>query len=193
MAGSAMALMIDHGTKILLVDGTDPGSTVDLQSTDVEYDGYHLKYSLNGGGWSNVTDGWWNSDQFEGGGVLDFALDGQNTNEFYILSDDENNVNFSATMRFVLDIEPSQAQQPEMTTSYFRNVFITWNIGETGTTTYSNSLALASGSFWAGDDRSDGVTHILASTPVPEPGTMIILGTCLLCLGGAASRKKKKK
>ena len=191
MAGSAMALMIDHGTTVSLVDGADRGSTINLLSSDMPLNGYDLRYSLNGADWS-LVDNLWNS--FEGGGVLDFALAGQTPDEFYVLSNDVNDSNFSATMQFLSAVEPSQAQQPLMTTPYYRDLLITWNIGDI--TTYSNSLALPSLS-WSnlrsGNVYSDGVAPVIASAPVPEPGTMIILGTCLLCLGGAASRKKKRQ
>ncbi len=170
MTGSAMALMIDYGTKIELVDWINlGGDTVRLYSENNISTGYDLQYSLNGGGWTNVSDSW---SKFSGGDVLDFQLIGEN-NISYVLSQDAGDDRFSIFMRF----DPIF-----LSSSIYRNVSIDWTID--GTRVGSNS---ARTSLWSDDTLSP------VSTPVPEPGTMIILGTCLLCLGGAASRKKKKK
>jgi len=185
--GSALAtpLVLDQGTGILLVDGNDDSNvTVSLASTDA-WDGYYLKYSVNGSAWSDVTD--WGSDLFTGGDVLDFALVGTNNayygttaNEFYILSNDSADDSFSVTMEFVGELDSSLAQQPVMQSSYYKDVFINWNIVQTGYT-FSNSIAISSNE----QGWNDGVA------PVPEPATMLLFGTGLVGLAGVARRKKK--
>lgn len=178
--GSAIAtpLSLNMGSKILLVDGNDDSNvSVSLASMDV-WDNYYLRYSVNDGAWTDVTD--WGYDSFVGGDILDFALVGSGgSSEFYVLSDDADDNTFSASMFFVGELEASESQQPVMDRPYFKDLFITWNIDSYGTT-WSNTFTLTG---W-GEGTNDGV-----APAVPEPSTLLLLGSGLV---GLAYLKRRK-
>jgi hypothetical protein len=168
---------LNYGTRVLLVDGNDDTNVeVGLSSADV-WDGYYLKYSVNNGSWVDVKD--FGYDLFTGGDVLDFALVGSGGSaEFYVLSEDKIDDGFSATMTFLGELDPSNAQQPIMDSPYYKDLFITWDVESYGIT-WSNSFTLTG---W-GQGSNDGVA------PVPEPGTLLLLGSGLI---GLAYLKRRK-
>ncbi len=183
---NAIALTINHGTKIIAVDGNNDNNATVLLALCNARDDYYLKYSVNNSDWLDITN--FVFDTLTGGDIIDFALAGSgncntNDNEFYILSNDLNDDNFSATMFFKGDIDGFKAQQPQISTSYFKYLVIEWDV-----LAYNKAIYSISATPWCGEGtNNDGIA------PVPEPATMILFGTGLIGIAGFTRKKMNLK
>ncbi len=164
------------GTPIIAIDGnTDGNVTVDILSAGGTGT-YTYGYFLNGSSiFSSI--GFVSVATFQGGDVIDFALyDGS---RYYTLSGDNADSSYSAIMTFANQVTVGAPQQPAWWSNpYYNNANITWILP---TVVNTNELAL---NFV--NNGSDGVA------PVPEPGTLILLGSGLLGFGIMGLRKKGK-
>jgi hypothetical protein len=103
---------------------------------------------------------------FTGGSIVDFAIrDATDT----ITRASQG----TAEMIFSGDIAASNSENPIVLDDYWQNLTITWSIG-------NNDMAFNIGG------SKDGFA------PVPEPATMLLLGTGLIGLAGLGRRKFKK-
>ena len=103
---------------------------------------------------------------FTGGSIVDFAIrDAADT----ITRASQG----TAEMIFSGDIVASNSENPIVLDDYWQNLTITWSIG-------NNDMAFNIGG------SKDGFA------PVPEPATMLLLGTGLIGLAGFGRRKFKK-
>ena len=174
MSGSAWALSTS-GTPIIAIDGnTDGNVTVDILSTGGT-GAYTYGYFLNGSSTFSLI-GLVSVATFQGGDIIDFALyDGS---RYYTLSGDNADSSYSALMTFVNEVTVGSPQQPAWWSNpYYYNANITWILP---TIVNTNELAL---NFV--NNGNDGIA------PVPEPGTLILLGSGLLGFGAMGLRRKK--
>ncbi|MFH1215967.1 MAG: PEP-CTERM sorting domain-containing protein [Pseudomonadota bacterium] len=178
MAGNAMALTIDHGTMLTMIDGNaDQDVTADLMFSGFTA-GYEFGYYL---GSDNVFNslGPINFVNFVGGTVVDFAFRNIVSNNIYRASEDLMNDDFSVNMSFFYPISGDQAQQPELADAsvYYGGVQMAW--------IFSNQPGAVFG-VQAEMNSNDGVA------PVPEPATMLLFGTGLAGLAGYGRKKIRK-
>lgn len=170
----ASALTLTTGDRIMAIDGsTDGNVTVDILSVGGTAT-YDYGYFLNGSStFTSVLPA--SLTTFNGGDILDFALyDGT---RYYTLSGDKLDASYSVVMNFGTEVTTGAPQQPaDWTRPYFYNANITWSLP---TVVNTNELAL---NFI--NNGNDGIAA------VPEPATLLLMGSGLL--GYALMRKRKK-
>lgn len=171
-AGSAMALPLTTSSMpVLMIDGvSDNDKMVDIASVDVgnDFDFGFINASNN---FQTIVaaNSVYSTCQFDGGSVIDFAI-----------RDSANNITRAsegtAVMYFSGDIDASLSANPIVDGNYWQNLTITWTSG-------NNDMVV----------NLKGVDDGFAPAPVPEPATMLLLGSGLIGLAGMGRKKFFKK
>ncbi|MEW6417442.1 MAG: PEP-CTERM sorting domain-containing protein [Nitrospirota bacterium] len=173
LVGSASALTIDYGVPIIAIDGdVDPGVHVSLFNLTT---GYTIGYFLNG---SSSFTPFSSINTFEGGDIINIALFDGTT--YYTLSGDLGNNTYNVLMDFSLPVTLGSPEQPDdWTSDYFKSVNMQWTLPNSTIFTVSFTTS--------------GLNDGIAPDPVPEPGTLLLLGTGLIGVGVYRWRRIRKQ
>jgi len=175
-----------NGTTMFAIDGNADGNvTVNALSLGLTIPNYTAGYFLNGdySTFYTLTFGVIGVDTFQGGAVIDLALQNNMTSEFLTASQDPYDSSYAVTMDWSGVV--CCAQQPaSFSDPYYSNVLVTWSLP--GEVVYSDELAL---NFKNGNDGF--APDPPSAQSVPEPSTILLLGFGLAALG-FWSRKRRQ-
>lgn len=173
---NASAMSLTTGTPLIAIDGdSDSNVTVRVFSASLPFL-FSYGYFLNGST-TFTTLAPFSFNTFQGGDVIDLALYNPFNLKYYTLSGDKADDSYSVAMNLGGEVTTGSPQQPaDWTRPYYYNANMTWSIPAVINT---NELAI---NFTNGNDG--------LSTAVPEPATLLLMGSGLV--GYALMRRRKR-
>ena len=174
---SAFALTVTSPGPVLMIDGVgDNNTTVQITTLDATFPISEYQFGfLTGGGFTSITSllDW--TYTFNGGDVVDFALREIASDTVYDIA---NPLDY-ANQIYSLSIDPSNSQNPVVTSPYYHALTIAWDLNHDGYADPGFGFAITP------IVTNDG----MAPTVVPLPAAAWLFGSGLLGLGALARRR----
>lgn len=187
-------------TKVLIVDGRDSDSSVSLRfwlSTPSRA-AFDFGFMHNNAYVSMMGEYRTQGDYtFLGGSLVDFALRNYGSDRLFGTTDDfiyrlSDNAGY-VRQHYFAPIDPSHSSHPAVTTNYFQNLGLSWDLDLDG---YFNAHALLE---FKGSPYDGMMSSCLSGgpspcpgevTPVPVPGAIWLLGSGLIALTASLRRRR---
>lgn len=180
-AGTAEAMITMEGMPIIAIDGdSDSNVTVEIMNL-VLTSPYEYGFFLNGGStFYSLGNSGSSTLRLQGGDILDFAL--YDYTKYYTLSGNSADATYNVRLMLGDEVTTGSPQQPAgWTGSYYSFASLYWIFPGTGGVTNELEMTL---NFSNGGN--DGVA------PIPEPGTLILMGSALVGFAALKSRSRRR-
>jgi len=178
LSSAFAALTVTSPSTVLMIDGVgDNNTTVQITALDATFPISEYQFGfLTGGGFTSITSllDW--TYTFNGGDVVDFALREIASDTVYDIADPLDYAN----QIYSFSIDPSNSQNPAVTSPYYHALTIAWDLNHDG---------------YADPGFGFAITPVLtndgmAPTVVPLPAAAWLLGSGLLGLGALTRRRR---
>jgi hypothetical protein len=184
---SAFAVTVDGPGMVLMIDGSDSNVTVNIAAIDGTFPlGQYDFGFLTGSSYTMIT-GTVGSHTFNGGDIVDFALRDRGTDNLFGTGDDliygiSNPADY-ANQIYSIPIDPSNSQNPVVSSTYYRSLILAWDLDLNGVTDAGFDIGVSTPLF-----TYDGV----APTVIPLPAAAWLFGSGLLGLGALMRRHRRQ-
>lgn len=195
---TAHALFVDGPGRVLAVDGTDSGNTVQTLDFDltIPTKKYDFGFVSTSGSFTSIVSGNKTSGSytFTGGSLINFALRDTSNGKIYSINDPKD----YADQIYVLPINPSNSRNPVVSSNYYSGLVLEWDLSGTGSHPLSGYPSISGMSMTSqviselrmgttdvgfavitASNSRDGFAPVTPA-PVPLPASFLLFGSGLL-------------
>lgn len=207
---TAEALFIDGPGRVLMVDGTDSGNTVQTLDFDLTISTrkYDFGFVATNGSFTSIVSGNKTSGSytFTGGSLINFALRDTSTGKVYSINDPKD----YADQIYAVQNKPSDSKNPVVSSPYYRALILEWDLSNSGnhplsgwpsvsgmSMTSSIISELQMGTTDVGfavitaSNSRDGFAPVVAPVPLPPSVLLAMTGFGILALMNMKKRRSE--